>query len=121
MNNRQNCLTNILLGLTMLASSQTVLSNGLVTMRSNIVKSKGTHDRHSKMPNALVTLYIMNNELNFGDNCVGGTLQVLSGESVIYSTEIDESCVVELPESISGVVELRLTIGYIIFSAETEI
>lgn len=110
----------IILGTAMLTSSQIVPVGELIVMKSNIIKPT-RHGGYTKSPVAPVTIYKDGNVLSFGENCVGGTLQVLSGDSVVYSTVIDENCVVEIPEYISGVVELRLTIGNITFSAETEI
>lgn len=117
----------ILLLVSMMLSSALVYGKTPVTrdmpilMCQTVWDSQGIHKGHTKSPVAPVIIYKNGNVLSFAENCVGGTLEVLSGDAVIYSTVIDESCMVELPEEISGVVQLRLTIGDITFCAEIEI
>ena len=79
------------------------------------------HGDTPKSPEATVIIYQNGNIFFFGDSFVGCTVTLLLNNVEVYSDIVGNDGTFTIPTSFTGTIELCITIGSQVFSAEIEL
>ena len=75
-----------------------------------------------RTPIAIPDVYLDEYTLTFDASCIGCTITLVDeDENTVYTTMIDETCIVELPNNLTGTFELQLVRGSITFVGTIEL
>ena len=74
-----------------------------------------------KGPIETPTVYYEDYVLTFDSNCIGCTIELVQDDEVVFTGVVDPNGEVEIPETLVGLVELRIRRGGITFVGEFEI
>lgn len=110
--------------LTLVALLMVLLPNTLKASRSfamYIRTPKNCMGNTHRTPAAPIRATQDGHNISFATSCVGETIEVFDGDTLLYITIIREDGSVDIPENITGEVELRLIIGERTYSAEIEL
>lgn len=81
-----------------------------------------TSGNKPRTPIEIPEVYIDDYTLTFDESCIGCPLTLVDeDDNVVYTTMIDETGIVELPDTLSGIFELQIERGSITFVGEIEL
>lgn len=81
-----------------------------------------TSGNKPRTPMVIPDVYIDDYTLTFDESCIGCPLTLIDeDDNIVYTTIIDESGIVELPNTLSGIFELQIERGSITFVGEIEL
>ncbi|MBR0046157.1 MAG: hypothetical protein IJP75_04640 [Bacteroidaceae bacterium] len=87
-----------------------------------ITQHGSNHNRPKRSPVALPEVYIDDYTLTFDESCIGCPLTLIDeDDNIVYTTIIDETGIVELPNTLSGIFEIEIERGSITFVGEIEL
>ena len=72
----------------------------------------------SKSPASPISVLQTDNVFTFPDHFAGETVEILSGDTVVYSAVVSEDGTVVVPDSLNGEYRLVLYVGVKVYSAE---
>lgn len=78
-------------------------------------------NQHPRSPVLLPEAYLDDHLLTFDFSCIGSAVEILLGDTVVYTAIVDENGEVELPDYLIGIYELQLHRGSITFVGEIEL
>lgn len=92
-----------------------------VPLQPEIVVNQG-HDHGDKPrgPIEIPTVYYEDYVLSFDSSCIGCTVELVQNDVVVFTGVVDPNGEVEIPETLVGLVELRIYKGGITFVGEFE-
>ncbi len=99
----------------MAAHAQTVIMGG------QYIDPSDEKAPNHRMPAAPIYVSQDEHAFTFNASIAGETIEVVSGDEILYTTIIGEDGTVVIPDSISGEVELRLYRGSLVYHAEVEL
>ena len=76
---------------------------------------------YPKGPILIPTVYYEDYVLTFDSSCIGCTIELVQDDEVVFTGVVDTNGEVEIPETLVGLVELRIRRGGITFVGEFEI
>ena len=75
-----------------------------------------------RSPDTTIEAYLDGYTLTFDASCIGCPLTLVDEEeNIVYATIIDNTGIVELPDTLSGIFELQIIRGNITFVGEIEL
>ena len=80
----------------------------------------GEHGANPKAPVQIPTVYYEDYVLMFDSSCIGCTIELVQNDEVVFTGVVDTNGEVEIPETLVGLVELRIYRGGISFVGEFE-
>lgn len=90
----------------------------LIEMPGKVTYPNGEHSGIHKMPVPPIYVLRTGNRLTFDCQFIGMEVDLLSSDIIVDSYIIDENGQVLLPETLTGIYELRLSFSTITYSAE---
>ena len=78
------------------------------------------HGADPKSPVLLPTVYYENYVLTFDSSCIGCTIELVQNDVVVFTGVVDSNGEVEIPDTLVGLVELRIYRDGIMFVGEFE-
>ena len=73
-----------------------------------------------RSPIEIPTVYYEDYVLTFDSSCIGCTIELVQNDVVVFTDVVDPNGEVEIPDTLVGLVELRLYRGVIMFVGEFE-
>lgn len=80
-----------------------------------------TNHHNPRSPILIPQVYLDDHLLTFDFSCIGSAVEILLGDTVVYTAIVDENGEVELPDYLIGIYELQLHRGSITFVGEIEL
>ena len=88
----------------------------------SVRKPQPSHSSVPRTPIVIPEVYIDGYTLTFDVSCIGCPVAIVAEEeNVVFTTYVDETGVVELPNDLTGIFELQLVRGSITFVGEIEL
>ncbi len=78
------------------------------------------HGNDPKSPVLLPTVYYEDYVLTFDSSCIGCTIELVQNDVVVFTGVVDPNGEVEIPDTLVGLVELRIYRDGIMFVGEFE-
>lgn len=106
----------------LLATCITTMQAGKVILNPR-PNGNGTHNPNKpRSPIVTPEAYLDGHTLTFDASCIGCPLTLVDEEeNIVYTTIIDNTGIVELPDTLSGIFELQIVRGSITFVGEIEL
>lgn len=101
--------------------SMNVLAQGEVIVYPPEQGPNGEHGDDPKGPILIPTVYYEDYVLTFDSSCIGCAIELVQDDEVVFTGVVDTNGEVEIPETLVGLVELRIRRGGITFVGEFEI
>ena len=106
---------------TMFASSLSA-GNKQVILNPRPKSHQGDKTPKPRTPMVIPDVYIDDYTLTFDESCIGCPLTLIDeDDNIVYTTIIDETGIVELPDTLSGIFEIEIERGSITFVGEIEL
>lgn len=102
------------------AFSSVDAQNTPVILQSRSINNEIGH-KPARTPVLLPEAYLDDHLLTFDFSCIGSAVEILLGDTVVYTAIVDENGEVELPDYLIGIYELQLHRGSITFVGEIEL
>ena len=92
-----------------------------VPLEPEIIDNQGSDQgANPRSPIEIPTVYYEDDVLTFDSNCIGCTIELVQNDVVVFTDVVDSNGEVEIPDTLVGLVELRLYRGGIMFVGEFE-
>jgi hypothetical protein len=115
-------LSTILTVVLFLLCASLVKAQTHVPLEPEIVVNQGSEQGDKpKGPILIPTVYYEDYVLTFDSSCIGCTIELVQDDEVVFTGVVDTNGEVEIPETLVGLVELRIRRGGITFVGEFEI
>ncbi len=99
-----------------------VNAQSIVPLEPEIIDNQGNDSGDDpKGPILIPTVYYEDYVLTFDSSCIGCTIELVQDDEVVFTGVVDTNGEVEIPETLVGLVELRIRRGGITFVGEFEI
>ena len=121
-NNQQSTMKlKALLFVATLLFSMNVLAQGEIIIIPQNEGQGNDSGGYPKGPILIPTVYYEDYVLTFDSSCIGCTIELVQDDEVVFTGVVDTNGEVEIPETLVGLVELRIRRGGITFVGEFEI
>ena len=118
-------ITQTLLLMLLLAISSNVKGESIVDETISVqLRYNDPHDEShpvTRIPPAPISVTQSDHVFTFAEYLAGETIEIVSGDTVVYTSIIGEDGTVVIPDHIEGVLELVLYLGDKKYSAEVEL
>lgn len=105
---------------TLLFSVNVMAQGEIIIIPQNEGQGNDSGDK-PKGPILIPTVYYEDYVLTFDSSCIGCTIELVQDDEVVFTGVVDTNGEVEIPETLVGLVELRIRRGGITFVGEFEI
>ena len=78
------------------------------------------HDGHGRTLDELPTVYYADYVLTFDSSCIGCTIELVQDDEVVFTGVVNANGEVEIPDTLVGLIELRIYRGGTSFVGEFE-
>ena len=78
------------------------------------------HDSHGRTLDELPTVYYADYVLTFDSSCIGCTIELVQDDEVVFTGVVNANGEVEIPDTLVGLIELRIYRGGTSFVGEFE-
>ena len=92
-----------------------------VPLEPEIVDGQGSdHGANPKAPVQIPTVYYEDYVLTFDSSCIGCTIELVQDDEVVFTGVVNANGEVEIPDTLVGLIELRIYRGGTSFVGEFE-
>ncbi len=117
--NMKKLLITLLMSLSLMPLTLKAVPIGTqILIRLNYDVHRGDLGKSSRSPIAPISVLQTDNVFTFPDQFAGETVEILSGDTVVYSAVVSEDGTVVVPDSLNGEYCLVLYVGDKVYSAE---